>query len=230
MPKHKQIQEYVSMDKIELPQAVFWDWDGTLVDSYGFLNDAHNHTLTQLGFPPFEEGEYKNYFGKPRDILYPAIYKDKHVEAIDVFQEYVVENSHTIKTLPDSLHILDFFHDKDIAMGIVSNKRADLIKKEVKHHQWDKFFDVIVGAGDASEDKPSGAPLELALEKANIKCDKDDIWYIGDTENDLACAQNVGCHSLFLEGVENSNELIEKYKPLKTFKTYLELKEFLVAI
>ncbi len=218
------------MSNIELPKAVFWDWDGTLVDSYGFLNDAHNHTLAQLDFPPFEEGEYKNYFGKPRDILYPAIYKEKHIEAIDVFQDYVVKNSHTIKTLPDSLHILDFFHEKGIVMGIVSNKRSDLIQKEVIHHKWEKYFQVIIGAGDAAEDKPSGAPLKLALEKANIRHQPSDIWYIGDTENDLACAQGVGCKSLFLEGDERTSLLIEKYQPLTSFKAYSELKEFLVAI
>ncbi len=86
-------------DKFELPYAIFWDWDGTLVDSYSFLNDAHNHTLRTLGFEPFKGDEYKEYFGKPRETLYPAIYKDKCEQAKDVFQSYVTENSHKILPL-----------------------------------------------------------------------------------------------------------------------------------
>ncbi len=214
-----------------MPKAVFWDWDGTLVDSYGFLSDAHNHTLTQLGFPPFKEGEYKNYFGKPRDVLYPAIYKDKHLEAIDIFQDYVIGNSHRIKAIPNARSILDFFHSHQVTMGIVSNKRSDLIKKEVNHHEWDDFFQVIIGAGDAERDKPSGAPLRMAIEKSGIDNHAtQNIWYIGDTENDLACAHDIGCPALFLEGCEGSESLKTQYSPLFSFSNYLEFTEFLVAI
>ncbi|HRQ62224.1 MAG TPA: hypothetical protein PLO23_12085 [Alphaproteobacteria bacterium] len=50
------------------PAAVFFDWDGTLVDSYGVLEAAHNHTRKALGFDPLPEGAFASYFGKPRDL------------------------------------------------------------------------------------------------------------------------------------------------------------------
>ena len=45
--------------KLEMPKSVFWYRDGTVADSYGFLNDAHNYTLEQLGFAPLKDGEYR---------------------------------------------------------------------------------------------------------------------------------------------------------------------------
>ncbi len=217
-------------NKIEMPRAVFWDWDGTIADSYGFLNDAHNFTLEKLGFAPFKDGEYKAYFGKPRDTLYPAIYKDKCEEAKDVFGGYVLENSHKIQVLDKSLEALEFFYNNNIEMGIVSNKKAELIASELKHLGWNKYFKVIIGAGDAAADKPSSAPLLLALEQANINDNRQNIWYIGDTENDLACARDAGCKAVFLAGHDDSVRLIAEYKPLVTFERYDELKEILVAI
>ncbi len=216
--------------KLKMPKAVFWDWDGTLIDSYAFLNDAHNFTLTSLGFAPFKEGEYKNFFGKPRDILYPAIYKDKCEEAIEIFQKYVLENNHKVKALPDCRPVLELFYQKNIPMGIVSNKKANLIERELKHLKWEQYFKIVVGAGDAEFDKPSGAPLLLAIEKTGKIYDNNHIWYIGDTENDLACAKNARCPSIFLTEDKNSSTLIKKYDPLLKFDTYRQLMDILVAI
>lgn len=215
---------------IQRPDAVFWDWDGTLVDSYGFLNDAHSHTLTALGFQPFKDGEYKQYFGKPRETLYPAIYKDKCEEAKEIFGKYVVENSHKIPIIPDGKIVLEHFHAQNIPMGIVSNKKADLIALEVAHLGWQKYFSIIVGAGDAEADKPSATPLLLALERAGIDHKTNIIWYVGDTENDLACAQSAGCEALFLTGHDDTQALLQKYAPIITFENYSQLKEILVAI
>ncbi len=215
-------------ENVKWPDAIFWDWDGTIVDSYGFLNDAHNHTLTTLGFEAFKTDEYKEYFGKPRDILYPAIYKDKCDEAMEVFQSYVFENSHKVRVIDGAAETLKLLHDSGIKMGVVSNKKASFIEKEIPHTPFENYFDVIIGAGDTEKSKPSGEPLQLAIEKT--KTHNKNIWFIGDTENDLACAQEVGCKSLFLTGHQDSQYYIKKYKPLLSFDKYREFYEFLVAI
>ncbi|MGH1377420.1 MAG: HAD family hydrolase [Alphaproteobacteria bacterium] len=219
-----------TIKNIKKPDAVFWDWDGTLVDSYSFLDEAHSHTLVTLGFAPFKEGEYKQYFGKPRETLYPAIYKDKCEEAKVIFGKYVTENSHKINVINGGEAILDHFFSQKIPMGIVSNKKADLIKLEVERLGWGKYFLTIVGAGDAMNDKPSADPLTLALKRTNIDHNTNNIWYIGDTENDLACASNLGCASLFLTGHDDTGRLIETYNPIISFENYSQLEEILVAI
>lgn len=215
----------------ELPKAIFWDWDGTLVDSYGFLNDAHNHTLTTLGFKPFEDGEYKQYFGKPRDVLYPAIYKEKAQDALPIFQEYVLNNSDKVRLLEGAKEVIEYLASLNIPMGIVSNKKSLFIKEELGHLGWlDKFL-IVIGSGDAEADKPSGAPLKYAIDQCGLSdVEVSDIWYVGDTENDLACAEHVGCTSLFLTGDEYSESLIQTYQPSFCFAHHRELKDFLVAI
>ena len=219
------------MSTLTKPAAIYWDWDGTLADSYSFLNDAHNHTLVKLGFAPFKDGEYKQYFGKPREILYPAIYKEKCDDAMNIFQDYVFKNSHNVPLIDHSRDVLDFLKEQKTPMGIVSNKKGSFIAKELKHLKLDSHFDVLVGSGEAANDKPSHAPLILALEQAgHTHHAMDDIWFVGDTENDLLCAKNAGCRALFLTGHANTNTLIELYKPDFCFDNYRELKEFLVAI
>ena len=213
-----------------LPDAIFWDWDGTIADSYGFLNDAHNHTLLKLGFEAFVDGEYKQYFGKPREILYPAIYKDKSDQALEIFQDFVLKNSHNINLLDGARNVIDYLTEQDILMGIVSNKKSSFIREELKHLKWDGVFQTVVGSKDAAADKPSSAPLNYAMQLCDIDKAVHNVWYIGDTENDLACAQEAGCAMLFLTGVDNTAELIEKYNPDFCFDSHVQLKEFLVAL
>lgn len=153
---------------LQKPDAVFFDWDGTLVDSYSFLNDAHSTVLTSLGFAPFKGDEFKNYFGHPREKLYREIYKDRSEEAKTLFEAYVMENNHKIQALPGAEALLSALHALGVPMGVVSNKKSSFIMREIEHHGWGDFFAVVVGAGEAQADKPSGKPLRLALEKAGI--------------------------------------------------------------
>lgn len=215
---------------IHAPDAVFWDWDGTLVDSYGFLNDAHNHTLQALGFEPFQPGEYREYFGKPRDYLYPKIYKDKAAQAVEIFGRYVEQNAHNVKHVPESEDALSLLKSRNIPMGIVSNKKSEIIERELYHLQWEHYFPSVIGAGEADEDKPSAAPLQMAMDRVGLSPTKHVVWYVGDTENDLACAQAAGCPALFLTGHADTEKLIKKYEPFLCFDNYSQLKEFLVAI
>lgn len=218
------------LDKLIPPDAVFFDWDGTLVDTYEFLSAAHSYVLVQLGFPPFTEGEYKKYFGKPRDILYKEIYKEKHEEAREHFQKYVTENAHQVHMLDGARDLLDVLKLENIPMGVVSNKLGSLVIREIEKFGLDGYFKVVVGGGEASSDKPSGAPLLLALERAGIDPKTRNVWYVGDTENDLACAKEAGCHAVFIEGHEDAQMLLAQYNPLLHFKNCHGLKEILVAL
>lgn len=215
----------------KLPEIVFWDWDGTIADSYSYLNDAHNYTLEQLGFAPFEDDAYRAYFGKPRDYIYPAIYKDRADDAMEIFQKFVFENAHKVGVFDGCEDVIYHLNAKGIPMGIVSNKKANFIREELKHKNFGDCFSVIVGAGEAEADKPSCALLRLAVEKMSAgHISPDNVWFVGDTENDLACAKNYGARSVFLKDHEDSGSLIEEYKPHISFDNYVQLKEFLVAI
>ena len=66
---------------LTLPRAVFFDWDGTLADSFACIEGAHNHALTALGLQAREKGWFSHYFGKPREFIYDDIYGDAREQA-----------------------------------------------------------------------------------------------------------------------------------------------------
>ncbi len=214
----------------KLPNAVFFDWDGTIVDSYQLLSDAHDYTLTTLGMPILEKDGFREYFGKERMFILSDIYKDKKDKAIEIFQAYVSKNSHVIKPISGAKEALAFLRQKGVTLGVVTNKRRTAVEKEHVCTRLNDYLPIVVTAGEAKQDKPSAEPLLLAIEKSGLDIEKDEIWYVGDTGIDLQCARNTQCKSVFIKGHIDTKKLLTEYTPYISFDNYALFREFLVAI
>lgn len=214
---------------ISTPSALFLDWDGTLVDSYAVLESAHNHTRHTLGFDPLPEGAFAHYFGKPRDLLYNALYPGKFEQAKAEFERYYKANHLAgIRVLPGVRQLLDFALEEGIICGVVTNKKADFIREEISHLGWDLYFAAVVGAGDAIADKPSPAPLQLAIEISGINFQKSSIWMVGDTENDLLCSSRAGCTSVLIAAKDAQAAVLKEARADLVFESCRNFQQFLL--
>lgn len=75
--------------------------------------------------------------------------------------------------------------------GVVSNKAGRYLRAEVEHLGWAGHFGAVVGAGDATADKPDPAPIFMALDRMGAPADRS-VWYLGDTALDMAAARAAG--------------------------------------
>lgn len=212
-------------------KGVFFDWDGTLVDSLPLLFAAHNHVREKLGVPLWTREEYTKAIVFSTRELYPKIYGERSQEAQDLLYGYVKENHiKEMKILEGAPEVVDYLAKHNVPMGIVSNKRHDVLRAEVEHLGWHPHFGVYNGAGHAKEDKPSGEPLLHALREHESGLGIGDIIYIGDTESDLSCAEQAGCPCVFITHGKDHPELISRYKPAYVVETLGELKQVLIEI
>ena len=214
-------------DMVILPKAIFYDWDGTLADSYKFLESAHNYARRKLGLPEFKGDEFKGYFGHPREKLYAELYEDEIEKAKVLFSEYVTKNNmENLRPMPGAADLVKVSKDLGLALGIISNKRSEFLRQEIKGFGWDKYFSVIIGAGDAPRDKPAADPLIKAA--ADSGHEIKDIWYVGDTDVDLQCAENASCEAVFFSHDSRSDQWIKLYKPFLIFENCGSMTHFLL--
>ena len=82
-------------------------------------------------------------------------------------------------------------------MGVVSNKQGPLLRAEALHLGWDQHFGPLIGAGDATADKPNPAPILMALESLGLS-PASDIWYVGDTALDMQAARAAGVRAVLM--------------------------------
>lgn len=194
------------------------------------LFQAHNHVREQFGYPLWSREEYLKALLYSTRELYPRIYGDRAAEGQEILYNFIKENHlKQLSLLEGGEEILMALAERGIPMGLVSNKRDDVLRREVEHLGWQKYFDVYMGAGVAKLDKPSGAPLLHALDLHSKKPPIEHVLYVGDTESDLACAQDAGCNVAFLMHEPYRTDLVAKYAPAYTAKNHRELKAHILS-
>ena len=183
-----------------LPQALLFDWDGTLIDSVFFAFNVFAETLKhyQKPAPSFEEylcaphysiqDSFKKIFG-PESPKAETLFRHKWTSS---YQKH-------IKPMAEAATLLHFLKQRGVVMGVVSNKEGDLVRKEARELGFQSFFSVITGSRDTPEDKPSATPLLISLKKIGLIASAD-IWFAGDSEVDILCAKRAGCTPVAMMG------------------------------
>lgn len=211
--------------------SIFFDWDGTLVNSLGVIVKAHNHVRVAFGLEPWEMVDYFGTASQSARDLYPKIYGDKAPDALKMVYAYLEENGRDqTQPLDGAVLLLDALREKNVTMGVVSNKSHHLLVEEIRHMGWDHYFAAIVGAGRAPKDKPNPEPLQLAIKEAGLPDDPAGLLYVGDTETDLRVAMGVGCASaLLLHGRTDMGPLIDRFAPAYVTQTLPALQDALFS-
>ncbi|MCK6417450.1 MAG: HAD family hydrolase [Alphaproteobacteria bacterium] len=186
--------------KRQKPIGVFFDWDGTLADTYAFLEACHNATRQALGYEIMPVGLYTNYFGQEREKVFAGLYPGREDEAKIFFTDFVNQYRATLlKPMEGARQLLEQLQKMNIPAGIVTNKKQELVELEISHLGWGPFFRSIVGAGQAARDKPHPDPLYLALERGGMAdAASPGLWFVGDTDFDVACARTANCTPVYV--------------------------------
>ncbi len=211
------------------PKAVFFDWDGTLADTAQMVVDAHNHVRRMYDKPMIGFDDIFGQITKSARETFPDLYGAEHagIAEEELYKFTREKRFEYLKLLPGALPLIDFLHDAGIPIGVVSNKRHEGLGQEIEGLGLGDKIAVYVGAGQAREDKPSAAPLLLALERHGKGLAPADILYVGDTEADLLCARNAGAPCIFVPHLYGKRELYDVYKPLFMLETLDEFTAML---
>jgi len=197
----------------ERPLALLFDWDNTLVDNWGSIVDAMNVTLVTMGHRPWSAVEARQRIRRSMRETFPLLFGDRWTEAQRVFYErFEAAHLNALKPLPGADAMLERFTAEGLYLGVVSNKRGDLLRREAAHLGWDRHFGRLVGAGDAPQDKPAVAPVDMALEGSGIERGPL-VWFVGDSPLDIDCARNAGCVAVLLGPADRELDVIGRSVP-----------------
>lgn len=213
-----------------LPQALIFDWDNTLVDTWPSIIQAMNTTLVAMGHQPWSESEAKGRIAKSMRDAFPALFGDRWLEAKDIFQSsFAAIHLDMLATLPGAEQLLKTARRLGLHVAVVSNKSGGFLRAESTRLGWDQYFVHLVGAGDASRDKPAREPVEMALAGSPVK-DMAQVWFIGDNQVDIECGQNAGCRTVLLHPDPESHKNFGAYSPHHVFCGCADFTVFLETL
>jgi len=197
------------------PRALIFDWDNTLVDSWGTIHDALNFLMAAMEKPLWTIEQTRERVRLSLREAFPAIFGERWEEAqriyLDRFRAIHLER---LTPLPGREAMLRALAADGHYLAVVSNKTGAVLRAEADHIGWSSLFGSIVGAGDAHTDKPHCAPVELALKSSGI-APGPDVWFVGDTAVDMECAIAAGCVPVLL-GVAETDDEFAQFPPALT--------------
>jgi phosphoglycolate phosphatase len=211
---------------LDRPSALIFDWDNTLVDSWGTIQAALNTMFAQMGHAPWTLAETQLKVRKSLRDSFPALFGDRWEEArklyLDAFEALHIER---LAPLPDAEALLQAIAAEGHYLALVSNKTGRFLRREVAALGWDGYFGKVIGAGDAVRDKPDRAPVDMALDGSGIEAGPR-VWFVGDTGIDMACAMNAGCVPILVHGPEDgllSDDEFADARPARHFRDCMAL-------
>jgi len=212
------------------PHAIIFDWDNTLIDSWETIHEALVMTFEKMGRKPWTLAETKSRVSHSLKNSFPNLFGPRWDEARKIYLDsYAAIHLARIAPIAGAAALLRELHAKGFHLAVVSNKTGASLRTEAAHVGWSGYFARLVGAGDASHDKPDPAGFRLALEGSGITLGRG-VWYVGDTALDMESARAAGTTGVLLGEPHGSAEDLAKFPPDLRFPGCDSLRQFLLSL
>lgn len=198
---------------IPRPTIVLFDWDNTLVENWRAVQGALNAALADAGKLPMDLEQVMFQARHSSRDIFPDLFGARWPDARAIFYDHFAANHLAgLSLMQGAEDLLDALGEQDLPLGIVSNKKGDLLRREIAHLGWSARFVSVVGAQDAPRDKPDPAPVFRALDIAGIGASQA-VWLVGDTDVDMRAALAAGCTPVLVGPGPSDPELLKDAQP-----------------
>ncbi len=197
------------------PELIIYDWDNTIVDTSDVITNVVNRLRADIGKPPLGNAEILDSTGDPDCEWVIEIFGTKSETNAKKYVEYYAEAnaSFAAKLLPNALEMIQYVSKLGIYQAVLTNKESVVAHNECAVIGMRDYFVEFVGRCDVPNKKPATDGIEMIVDNIRRHHGKglkpENIWFIGDTMVDVACAGNFDCPMLF---VGQEDWIREKYK------------------
>lgn len=194
-------------------QAVIFDLDGTLVDSYSAILESLNDTRLAFGLPPYELEAVKGMVGRGlENLMRQALGDERYKEGMAIFRKSY-DDTHLRGTvlLPGVQQTLAELQARGVRMAVATNKPSDYSLNILKYLGVDSFFAECSGPDRAGRTKPDPAMLNVLMMAMNVR--PAETLYVGDMVLDAETARNAGVRLALIATGGNSFAELEAAEP-----------------
>ena len=192
--------------------TIIFDLDGTLLDTLGDLSHSVNYALRTHSLPERSVEEIQAFLGNGIRYLMTCAVGDvpmsnEHFEEVfQTFRTHYVEHClDSTCPYPGIMPLLEQLKARRVKMAIVSNKLHPAVQ-DLNEHFFKGYISSAVGESEKERRKPNPDAVLRALQELGSR--PDEAIYIGDSEVDLATAENAGLRcGLVLWGFRNEDFL-----------------------
>lgn len=197
-------------------KALFFDMDGTLIDSVGSIGTVCNRVLEKYGYPTHPLEAYKRFVGRGiRRAIENALGRPTTADQLDqmtadFIKEYERDPFSETVLYPGMQQLVSQAADAGVLCFIVTNK-ADAIAKKISERFFASAVKEVVGFRDDLPPKPEPDGVRLLLNRYGLTAAE--ALFIGDSEVDYQTARNSGVPVVLMTWGYADTDFLQKNPP-----------------
>ncbi|MDE6568395.1 MAG: HAD family hydrolase [Lachnospiraceae bacterium] len=192
---------------------VIFDLDGTILNTLEDLADSLNVILDRYGYPQRTLSEVRGFVGNGIRLLVKHAMPEGssetaldqlHQDFIQYYQQHCMDKTRPYEGIPE---LLQEVRNRGYYTAVVSNK-ADQAVKTLCDKYFAGLFDITVGERDGISRKPAPDSVNEILSSMQVVREK--AVYIGDSDVDIATAQNAGMDGITVSWGFKDSDFLQK--------------------
>jgi HAD superfamily hydrolase (TIGR01549 family) len=199
--------------------AVLFDWDGTLLDSFDADSSAYLAMFREMGIPWGLDELATHYSPNWYNVYRAAKLPRTRWDAANLAwrKQYA---THKPKLVSGARRILAWVGRRH-RLGLVTSGDRDRVVRQLRHFRLTSLFASRICADDTTHKKPHPAPLRLALKQMCLSPNA--CVYVGDSPQDLEMASRAGVRAIAVIGRFPTEKALRAARPEFLLESILDL-------
>lgn len=208
---------------------LIFDWDGTLMDSAGFIVDSIQKACADLGIAVPDDRACRQIIGlgltQALQTLLPDLPPGEHPRLVERYRHYYLGQDAEIPLFEGVQEGIRELHEAGFTLAVATGKSLRGLDRALDHTRLRPYFSA-TRCADQTHSKPHPAMVEEIV--AELMMDKAQTIVIGDTSHDMQMAQNAGVARLAVTYGAHLPEDLEPHAPMLLARSFNEVKTWLM--
>ncbi len=179
------------------PRGIIFDFDGTLVDSFGLVIHAWNVACREPMGRTYTNEEVIARFGLTEtNMLRQEVSAEHYGKAKQVFLDAYRARHREMCSIFDGINdLLEMLRSRGVPMGIMTGKGRDTADISLAELGWTSLFKSVITGDEATRPKPDPqGPLLVASE---LELEPRECVFIGDSPADIGAGKAAGMRTIW---------------------------------
>lgn len=211
----------------QFPLLIF-DWDGTLMDSAGFIVDSIQKACADLEISVPSDRACRHIIGlgllQALQTLLPDLPQERYPQLVERYRHHYLGRDHEIPLFAGVEAGIRDLHGAGFTLAVATGKSRAGLVRALDYCGLATCFSA-TRCADQTHSKPHPAMVEEILDE--LFMDKSQALVIGDTAHDLLMASNAGVARLGVTYGAHLPEDLHAHAPLAVLDSFEEVHQWL---
>jgi HAD superfamily hydrolase (TIGR01509 family) len=194
------------MSGAQVPRAVVFDFDGTLIDSLPLVLAAIGHAIEPFGGRPTMD-IFASLGGPPARFMTTLLADQQHLPiALERMERYHRENVHLVQPYAGVTQLLDELNQNGIKTALWTGRDRVSCDWLLREHQLTGYFAAVVCGDDLPTHKPDPEGLREIMRQLGVSAA--DTLLVGDADVDVLGGVACGVDTVLIRHTREIGESV----------------------